>query len=152
MDSLNLERYQFVFVGGILGEMLKLNFVASYFEDSKKILQSLGAQETYIYQPNSLYAAQENSHQLVSFLNRLYKTNQKKIVLICHSKGCLEALASLARYPAIMDRVIQKVFCVQPPFKGSALTEFLCANIQNWIKVLARIALPRSRLRPRDIK
>jgi hypothetical protein len=124
MDSLNLERYQFVFVGGILGEMLKLNFVASYFEDSKNILKALGAQETYIFQPNSLFTAEENSQAFVSYLNQLFKTNQKKIVLICHSKGCLEALASLVHYPAIMERIVQKVFCVQPPFKGSALTEF----------------------------
>ena len=124
MDSLNLKKYQFVFVGGILGEMLKLNFIASYFEDSKKILMDLGAREVSIYQPNSILSPEENSRDLVTYLNALYKTHGKKVILLCHSKGCLEALFSLIKYPNLMNRMVHKIFCVQPPFKGSVLTDY----------------------------
>jgi hypothetical protein len=118
----NINEYHFVCVGGILGELLLLKSVGSYFEETKSILNELGAEDVEIYQPNSFFDPMKNSKKLLNYLTDLNQKSQKKIVLICHSKGCLEALFTLLQYPDAAIDLIHKVFCVQPPFKGSTLT------------------------------
>lgn len=116
-------QYQYLFVGGILGEVLSLPFVASYFKETQELLKSQGAQHVAIYQPNSFKTAEDNAQDLTAEISRLWQTNGRPVILFCHSKGCLEAMFSLMESPDLFRTAVHRVFCVQPPFQGSSLTE-----------------------------
>jgi hypothetical protein len=116
-------QYQYLFVGGILGEVLSLSFVASYFKETQSLLEAQGAKHVTIYQPNSFKTAEDNARELSAEITRLWQTNGQQVILFCHSKGCLEAMFSLLESPDLFRTAVHRVFCVQPPFKGSSLTE-----------------------------
>jgi hypothetical protein len=116
-------QYQYLFVGGILGEFLSFSFVASYFKETQSLLEAQGAKNVSIYQPNSFKTAEDNARELSAEITRLWQTHGQQVILFCHSKGCLEAMFSLIEKPELFRTAVHRVFCVQPPFKGSSLTE-----------------------------
>lgn len=116
-------QFQYLFVGGILGEVLALPFVASYFKDAQDILHRLGARDVAAYYPNSYRSAEENARALAREVQRRTQRSPKPLVLFCHSKACLEVVLSLSENPELYRTHVRRVFCVQPPFKGSSLTE-----------------------------
>ncbi|MFP5490479.1 MAG: hypothetical protein ACLGG0_03215 [Bacteriovoracia bacterium] len=118
-----LDHYQYLFVGGILGELLALPFVGSYFKETQEILREQGARHVEIYFPNSYRSAEDNARDLAREVLRLYRLNGKKVILFCHSKACLEAVLALLDCPGLFKKSVHKIFCIQPPFKGSSLTE-----------------------------
>ena len=122
MPSNTLNQYQYLFVGGILGELLALPFVASYFRETEELLRTRGAQHVAIYQPHSFRSAEDNAQSLLGEIERLYRLNGKQIVLFCHSKACIEAVLALISRPGIFEKMVQRVFCVQPPFRGTSIT------------------------------
>ncbi|MBY0516554.1 MAG: hypothetical protein K2P81_06590 [Bacteriovoracaceae bacterium] len=123
MTSNMLDQYQYLFVGGILGEFLSLPFVASYFKETEKLLKDQGANHVKIFFPHSFKTAEANVAELNSKIEKLWNTNNKPIILFCHSKGCIEAVLGLIENPALFSQSVQRVFCVQPPFKGATITE-----------------------------
>lgn len=123
MISATPNRYQYLFVGGIMGELLALPFIASYFSETQTLLKEQGAEHVEVYYPNSYKAAEANADPLARLVLKLYRENQKQVILFCHSKGCLEAVIALVERPGLFKKAVHRIFCVQPPFKGSTLTE-----------------------------
>lgn len=117
-----VDQYQYLFVGGILGELLALPFVASYFQDARAELAERGAQDVGILYPNSFQSAEDNARAILRDLAERVRRTPKKLVLFCHSKACLEVVLALAEDSDFFRAHVHKVFCVQAPFKGSSLT------------------------------
>ncbi len=119
----SLDQYQYLFVGGILGELLSLPFVASYFRETEALLRARGARHVTIYQPHSFRSAEDNAEALTREVMRLWKAHGKQIILFCHSKACLEAVLAMIARPGVFETSVHRVFCVQPPFRGASLIE-----------------------------
>ncbi len=119
----SLNHYQYLFVGGILGEILASKHVGSYFEETAQLLRAEGAKDVHLHFPNSLRSAEANARELVCLIQSLASSGPKKLILFCHSKGCLEALLALIEAPQLFEASVHRIFCVQPPFSGSSLME-----------------------------
>ena len=119
----NINEYQYLFLGGIMGEVLTLPFVGNYLRENKKLLVSQGvSSENITFKTlSSLSSADKNSLKLANLLNDLYKKNNKKIVIMAHSKACLESLLCITNEFDSVKNTIQKVVCISPPFRGSTL-------------------------------
>jgi len=119
----SLNHYQYLFVGGILGEILASKHVGSYFDETAKLLREDGARDVHVHFPNSLRSAEANARELIGLIQALTKSTPKKLILFCHSKGCLEAVLALIEDPELFEARVHRIFCVQPPFSGSSLME-----------------------------
>lgn len=115
--------YQYLFLGGIIGEVLGLPFVGNYLKVNKKILNSMGITDVECRTLNSYKSAEDNAHTLAVVIEQLFQKNNKKIVILGHSKACLELILSLIEYLPVFQERVHKVVCVQPPFQGSSIFE-----------------------------
>lgn len=115
--------YQYLFLGGIIGEVLALPFVGSYLKVNKKILQEGGIKQVECLTLNSYKSAADNAHTLATIIKRLHKKHQKKLIIMGHSKACLELMLSLMDHLPLYQENVHKVICVQPPFQGSSIFE-----------------------------
>lgn len=113
--------YQYFFFGGILGEILELPFVANYLRENKKLLNEMGIQDVGHKTLNSFRSADHNARLVKQIINQQYKRNKKPLIIFCHSKGCLEVLLAIKDDLKYFDRKVHHIFCVQPPFQGSAV-------------------------------
>lgn len=113
--------YQFLFLGGILGEFLELPFVGNYLKENVAILKELGVEHVDFKTLSSLKSADSNSYELNELIESKYIKNKKKIILFCHSKACLEALHALEKDLLLFEKCVHRIICVQPPFLGSKL-------------------------------
>jgi sterol desaturase/sphingolipid hydroxylase (fatty acid hydroxylase superfamily) len=122
IDELN--QYQYLFLGGILGEILELPFVGQYFRPNRDILIANGVcpKSICIKTPNSLKSAQDNIPKLKKLVQNLYRENGgKKIIVFAHSKACLEAFFLLEALADERESMIQSVICSGATFNGSPL-------------------------------
>jgi hypothetical protein len=127
--------YQYLFLGGIMGEFLALPFVGNYLKVNRRILHNLGVEHIECMTLNSYKSATDNSHTLVAVINRLYKKHKKPLVIMGHSKACLELVLGMIDYLPTFKEKVKKVICVQPPFQGSSVFEkydFLKHANQYW--------------------
>ncbi|MBA2403467.1 MAG: hypothetical protein H0V66_01740, partial [Bdellovibrionales bacterium] len=115
--------YQYLFLGGIMGELLSLPFVGNYLKVNRKILRGLGVKDIECMTLNSYKSACENSNTLVTLIDRLYKKNKKPLVIMGHSKACLELVIGMIDHLPVFQEKVKKVICVQPPFQGSSVFE-----------------------------
>jgi hypothetical protein len=115
--------YQYLILGGIMGEVLALPLAGNYLRENKKIMikNGIDAKNIHIKTLNSFKNAYENSHKLSTLLKNLYAKNKKKIILIAHSKACLESLICVGNHFEEVKETLHKMICVSPPFKGSSL-------------------------------
>ncbi len=117
-------KYQYLFLGGILGEILSLNFVGNYLKENKKILRAAGLNNAETMTLNSLKSAAQNAKTLTNVI--LNKSSlDKKIIIFAHSKACLEVILCLKDNLPLFQKNVHKIICVQPPFQGSSLFEEL---------------------------
>jgi hypothetical protein len=116
-------QYQYLFLGGIIGEVLSLPFVGNYLKVNRSILKSLGIETTEHLTLNSFNAAHENAEELASVIAQLFKKHEKPLIILGHSKACLELVCCMMDYLPIFQEAVKKVICVQPPFKGSSIFE-----------------------------
>jgi hypothetical protein len=115
--------YQYLFLGGIMGEFLALPFVGNYLKVNRRILRNLGVKNIECMTLNSYKSAIDNSSTLVNVINRLYKKHNKPLVIMGHSKACLELVISMIDHLPVYKDKVKKVICVQPPFQGSSIFE-----------------------------
>lgn len=115
--------YQYLFLGGIMGEVLALPFIGNYLKVNRRILRNLGVKDIECVTLNSYKSAHDNTETLINVINRLYKKNKKPLVIMGHSKACLELVISMIDHLPVFQEKVKKVICVQPPFKGSSVFE-----------------------------
>ena len=115
--------YQYLFLGGIMGEFLSLPFVGNYLKVNRKILRNLGVKHIECLTLNSYKSACDNSNTVVTVINRLYKKHKKPLVIMGHSKACLELVIGMIDHLPVFQDKVKKVICVQPPFRGSSVFE-----------------------------
>jgi thioredoxin-related protein len=120
-----VHNFQYLFLGGILGEILSLPFVGNYLRVNKKIFMENGVEGKDIHYTtlSSFKSACDNANTLRDLIQRLYLQNDKKIILMAHSKACLETFLCLTQHFEEIKPFIHKVICVSPPFRGSTLFE-----------------------------
>ncbi len=116
-------RFQYVFMGGILGEILELPVVGNYLRENEKILRELGVQDIHTMTLSSFNSAHRNAGKLMEVLRSKYATSEKKFIIFSHSKACLEVLLALGKEFDFFRSAVERIICVQPPFKGSEVLE-----------------------------
>jgi hypothetical protein len=112
---------QYLFLGGILGEVLSLPFVGNYLKINRKIVRDLGVEHIECLTLNSYKSAIDNSQTLVRVIEQLHKKHEKPLVIVGHSKGSLEIILGMMDHLPIFKEKVKKVICVQPPFQGSSV-------------------------------
>lgn len=123
MLSSQANNYSYIFLGGILGEILEHPLIGNYLWENEKILRELDIQDIDCLTLNSLRSAKTNSETLVKIINNRFELTDKKIILFAHSKACLEVIIALIENTEIFKVKVEHVVCVQPPFAGSALLD-----------------------------
>ena len=115
--------FQYLFLGGIMGEFLALPFVGNYLKVNRRILRKLGVKNIECMTLNSYKSAQDNAQSVTTLINRLYKKHKKPLVIMGHSKACLEIIISMMENLPVFQEKVKKIICVQPPFQGSSVFE-----------------------------
>lgn len=120
--------FHYIFLGGILGEILELSIVGNYLKENEKILKDMGIDHVNYYTLNSINSAHKNSKKLLDILSTHYLKTGKKFIIFAHSKACLEVLVALKRNFNFFSNCVERIICVQPPFKGSETLEMPVLN------------------------
>lgn len=122
--------YEYVFVGGLWS-----NYAASlYFRSSLMRMNEVGL----TFQRASLNTSagvEENAEVLKTLLEEKIKTTQKKIIFIGHSKGGVDTLTMMLKYPHLQEH-IGGLITMQSPLGGSPLaSDFLnsSSTVRNFI-------------------
>ena len=121
LSKKQLNEYQYLFLGGIVGEILSLSFISNYLFENERILRQHGVEDIKTMTLNSLLSAETNALKLQKILASQFSLNQKKIILFAHSKGALETILCFKKNLELFEKTVHKVILVQPPFKGSEL-------------------------------
>ncbi len=131
----NIDEYSYIFLGGILGEILSLPFVGDYLKENKKILVDLGVDENSILctTPNSFRDAKSNLPLLKKKIISLVEKNNKKAIVFAHSKACLEILHLIIDDIDFSRRYLKHVYCVGAPLKGSSLFKNNSIGLFNYL-------------------
>lgn len=119
MLNSSANNYQYLFLGGILGEVLELPIVGNYLKENEKILCEMGVTDIKCLTLNSINSAHRNAKKLVEIMQKEYSQKNKKFIIFSHSKACLETLLALKRDFSFFNKTVERIICVQPPFKGS---------------------------------
>lgn len=123
-------QYQYLFLGGILGEVLELPFVGNYLKENKILLEQQGVTDIHCHTLNSFKSADDNAHTLNELIVARYLKSKKKLIIFCHSKACLEALLAVNVDLILFKKAVHRIICVQPPFQGSSVLDgFLLKQI-----------------------
>ena len=92
----------------------------TYFEELGEVVkQELGAPFSILYR-NPFHSFEENSDFFSTELQRIYRKHggEKKLVLIGHSKGGLDAVFTPLHHPELAE-MVEYVLAVQSPFMGA---------------------------------
>jgi|GEM_PF-2064488 len=116
--------YQYFFFGGILGEILELPFVGNYLKENKELLTEMGITDIGHKTLSSFRTADHNAQLVKDIINKQYKKSKKPLIIFCHSKGCLEVILAMKDNVEFFEQKVHRIFCVQPPFQGSAISTF----------------------------
>ncbi len=130
-------QYHYVFIPGFLNEGMP-----SYFGDNITALQSVGIKNDSItvLSSSSLTAPLENVHSLQQQIKQL--PDSKKLVMIGHSKGAVEALLFAMDNPSFVQKRVQAFFLVQGAFLGSPIADYLAGKgraVDGRIPFLSRV-------------
>ncbi|CAM6089970.1 unnamed protein product [Calypogeia fissa] len=89
-----------------------------YFVDTKKYFSKLKL-PCYIAKIHSEAAVEKNARELKEYIEELYWGTGKRVMLLGHSKGGVDAAAACAKYwPNLKDKVVGLVFA-QSPYGGT---------------------------------
>ncbi|OAE27091.1 hypothetical protein AXG93_4278s1100 [Marchantia polymorpha subsp. ruderalis] len=89
-----------------------------YFVDTKKYFSRLGL-SCHIARIHSEAAVETNARELKEYIEELYWGTGKRVVLLGHSKGGVDAAAALSMFwPELKDKVVGLVLA-QSPYGGS---------------------------------
>ncbi|KAG0629462.1 hypothetical protein M758_1G105800 [Ceratodon purpureus] len=91
-----------------------------YFFDTKKHFAKLGL-PCYVAKIHSESGVEKNAREIKDHIEELYKSSGKRVVLLGHSKGGVDAAAACSMFwPQLKDKVVG-VILVQSPYGGSPI-------------------------------
>ncbi|KAJ7566503.1 hypothetical protein O6H91_02G106200 [Diphasiastrum complanatum] len=91
-----------------------------YFVDTKKYFSGLGL-NCYIARIHSEAAVETNARELKDYIEELYWGSRKRIMLLGHSKGGVDAAAAIAMFWTDLKEKVAGLVLVQSPFGGSPI-------------------------------
>lgn len=96
------------------------NHAPLYFVDTKKVFSKLGL-ASHIAKIHSEASVETNAWELKQYIEELYWGSGKRVMLLGHSKGGVDAAAAMAMYwPDLKDKVAGLAL-VQSPYGGSPI-------------------------------
>lgn len=116
-----IEKTSFLFVGGFGNELGRDH----YFAENIIAVREMGAVVAEAYFPPSLQSVEKNTELLRSRILELHgRGGGRPIVVFGHSKGGLETLATLLRFPELVrDKVVEHAILIQAPLGGNRLID-----------------------------
>jgi pimeloyl-ACP methyl ester carboxylesterase len=113
---------EIVFVAGFLNE-----FIFSYFEDFERCLEkNWGVFDPILVRPSSNVPPWDASDWLREKLIRINQTSHKPLVIIAYSKGAIETLLTLLKYPELVTGgVVERFVAINGAFKGSHIADLI---------------------------
>ena len=109
-----INNYQIILVGGFLGELSH-----EYLEANENAIRFMGAEHVLRIQPNSRNSVETNIEFLKSRILAENEIHKKPIILWGHSKGGVESLGLILKYPELVrNGVIKLVIPMQSPIGG----------------------------------
>lgn len=116
-----LHQVQVVWVGGIMNEVVR----SPYFAPNIDALASSGYSQQSVIFPPTLNSVEENRKILRDQFLKLYEAHDRlPLVVIGHSKGGLESLATVIwDLDLIQKGIIQDVIAIQSPLRGNSFTD-----------------------------
>jgi hypothetical protein len=114
----NINEFQYLFLGGICGEILEPNFVGNYLFENKKMFEMAGVQDITCKTLSTYNCADTNSNILIKLIEEIHLKHNKKIILFAHSKGTLETILTLGKHSKSFLSKIHKAILTQPPLNG----------------------------------
>ncbi len=116
-----VDRFSYLFVGGYGNELARKH----YFKLNVQTTMEIGATHARAHFPSSFNAASKNLSSLREEILEMYERGGRRpVVLIGHSKGGLESLATVLAYPELVrDGIVANVVLVQAPIGGNALID-----------------------------
>lgn len=117
----NLHQVQVVWVGGIMNEIVR----SPYFAPNIDALASSGYLHQSVIFPATVTSIEENRKILRDQFLKLYEANDRlPLVIIAHSKGGLESLATVIwDLDLIQKGIVQDVIAIQSPLRGNSLVD-----------------------------
>ena len=121
LSNRNLSQYNFVLVGGYMNEAARDHYMVLNAEFLKKM--GAGAVSTLF--PSSLSAVSSNRQMLAEKFIEIYQSGgEKPLILIGHSKGGLEVLATILAFPQFVEnKIVSTAILVQAPLLGNAFLD-----------------------------
>ncbi|MBF0315975.1 MAG: DUF2974 domain-containing protein [Oligoflexia bacterium] len=121
-----LQDYTIIMVGGFLSGMGKLGGERN-FEEQAKFLKKLGLSEKE--EDKNFQMSSVNTFQTIAYnIEKLRKDIQnapKKVILIGHSMGGLEAVFALIGTSEELQKKVAGIITLQSPFKGSPIVDLV---------------------------
>jgi len=113
------DTYDYLFVPGYLWRWIPSG---QYFAES---LTSVNEHAFFADQIDSEGTVADNAEVVRTLLMRLHERRGKRIVIIGHSKGGLDALAAVAKYRTELSPIVRGIVCLQSPIGGSPVASDL---------------------------
>ncbi|XP_057828526.1 uncharacterized protein LOC131039702 isoform X7 [Cryptomeria japonica] len=109
------DRYVYLLVPGLFS-----NHGPLYFVDTKKFFSKLGL-ACHIAKIHSEASVAKNAWELKQYIEELYWGSGKRVLLLGHSKGGVDAAAALAMYWPDLKEKVAGLALVQSPYGGSPI-------------------------------
>ena len=116
-----IDEFSYLFVGGYGNELAR----GHYFKFNIQSLREMGATFADSYFPSSFRAAGANLEALRAEVLRAFRqSGERPVMLFGHSKGGLESLALVLKYPELIrDGIVANVTLIQAPIGGNSLAD-----------------------------
>ncbi len=131
----SLHQVQVVWVGGIMNELVR----SPYFAPNLDALASNGYLHQTVIHPATLTSVEENRKILRDQFLKLYEANDRlPLVVIGHSKGGLESLATVIwDLDLIKKGIVQDVITIQSPLRGNSLADEMVNPLLKCVECVA---------------
>jgi pimeloyl-ACP methyl ester carboxylesterase len=116
-----VDQFSYLFVGGYGNEAGRDH----YFQWNAEMLREMGATHVDLMFPSSMRAAADNLARVRDrILRAYYEGGEKPVVVMGHSKGGLEVLATLLAYPDLVTKgIVANAVLIQAPIGGNTLLD-----------------------------
>ncbi len=117
-----LSAFDYVFVAGFLSEV-----IPGYFKDNVQFLVDQGVPVSRIKKvfPPSKNDVLTNADVILRSVTEHRDRSARKVVILAHSKGALEALTFALRDPKVFLDHVEALFLLQGPLGGSPVADYI---------------------------